>query len=65
MRLQRKKIRIIKGSFDKTFESVCKKRNLPTDFSVSRDLVRKRVERGSTVVLNENGSGQVSPLLDA
>ena len=49
----------------KLLKQFAKKCNLPADFSVLRDLVRKRVERGSTVVLNDKGSVQVSPLLDA
>ena len=64
-RAKSKNKRMRKGVFDKIVKKVKSDRNLPDDFSASRDMIRKRVARNNTLVMNRNGSGQVSPLLQA
>ena len=53
-----------KGTFDAIVNKVKEDRNLPLSFSVSRDTIKRRVARKNIIIMNANGSGQVSPLLD-
>ena len=48
----------------KIISEVGMKRSLPDDCVLSPTAIRKRVEKKRCVVINKNGSGQVSPLLE-
>ena len=52
-----------KGHLDKIIISVKVQCNLPSTFTVSTSLVRKRTEQKSIIVMNKNGKGSISPLL--
>ena len=61
---KRQKMRVKRGLLSKITTQVRKKRSLPEDCVISPRAILRRVDRKRVVVLNKNGSGQVSPLLE-
>ena len=51
-------------TFEKLVQKAKRDRNLPTDFSMSGKMIRKQVTQNNTLVMNRNGSGQVSQLVE-
>ena len=57
------KKRMRKGRLAEIIRDVKKRRSLPDDFDVPSALVRKRSQRNNLMLVNKNGRGNVSPLL--
>ena len=62
-RVGRKGKRMKKGRLQEIVEDVKNKQKLPCDFVVDYNVVKKRIQRKSIVVVNK-GQGVVSPLID-
>mmetsp|Transcript_31321 Transcript_31321/g.37267 ORF Transcript_31321/g.37267 Transcript_31321/m.37267 type:complete len:250 (-) Transcript_31321:858-1607(-) len=63
-RANNKKKRMRKGRLAEIISKVKRQGGLPDKVKLSPKVIQKRVDRGGLIVMNEKGSGQVSPLLE-